>query len=465
VATPAAPEAPFDLLLPGAPLSELCAKFSAPGRGGAYATLREPTELRPRELRGLRGLYAFAPFRCRAPAPLVEELHLGHDATIDEQTARCFSGVKNVSIETRDAIPLAWFDSPRLVGIACSSRKISDWSSLLAKTPRRMNLVWTGEPLACLPETLTWLTVSRWSAAPVSALDPIWKLPALETLRLGNVDLRSLTKVAESTSLVTLSINSTASLRGIGGMKALRSFAFTGTTCPPIAELATNTPLRDLSIQAVQPPADLSRLGALVRLESLSLSFGSVHRAADIGSLRFLRTLTELRELRIAGVRPSDGDARSIHELSALKVLVLTGVFGKGIQRLREGRRGRKTRIAVVSPTRSRTRVFTPVRIQGTWSIFDDAATVLSVRDNYAAEAAIRRRLKVEAPELARRIEFDTEAASFSATSKARGDIDALARILRTMARESARTVASVPSRRVASSHARPRVARRRRSR
>jgi hypothetical protein len=64
------------------------------------------------------------------------------------------------------------------------------------------------------------------------------------------------------------------------------------------------------------------------------------------------------------------------------------------------------------------------------WSIYDDLAGALNVETNYAAEQQVRRVLKKLAPEVLRRIDFDTEADGVGIYAKTEADIRTVATIL-----------------------------------
>lgn len=432
----AIPHPPVDLLLPRTNMTEFCTTLPPVGRGAAYVAIQQPIDLGPESLRGVRGIYALAPFRCRTPAPSVEELFLSHNATIDEHTARCFPRLVNVSIESQQTLQLAWFDNDRLRGISLSDRAISDWPVLRSMSPWRLNLSWTAMPLEHLPASVRWLSLLRLGPLSQKRLGPIWLLPALESLRLMNVQLGTLDQVARIASLTELSVWSTKSFSGISRLKRLRSFHASGIVCPPISELTANVALRDLQIKARTPPTDLAKLGRLAGLERLTLWFGDIHRPADIESLSFLRSLGNLRELGVHGVRLRDRDVTPINDLSGLKVLDLSGAFGPEIRRLK-GRRGRKTTVTKLVPALGgRTAPVRPRLISGTWTIFEDVSSLLGVGNNYDAEKAVRRRLKTVAPEVAACVEFDSEADSFCVRAESRKDLDRIARVIRTMVKE-----------------------------
>ncbi len=420
---------PVDLLLPRRDLKEFCRTLPEVGRRAPYVAIRKAVDLTPPALRGVRGLYAGTSFRCRTPAPAVHELLL--DAAIDEETARCFTGLVNARIGSSLGGHLAWFEASGLQGLAFSDRSASDWQSLRSMTLSRLSLTWMEMPLEHLPPSLRWLNLGAMRPLSPKRLEPLAALSRLETLRLTNVDLGTLASLARLGSLTDLSVASTKSFRGIGRLERLRSLHIGRTTCPPVSELLGCHALRELTIRARTPPEDLDALGKIVGLEKLTLDLESIHELAEVDSIGFLRSLVNLRELKIYGVRVRDRDVSPIAELGGLKVLVLRGAFGPGLGRLRRAKPGRRTTIHE-APDRS-SDPLEPMFVAGTWSLFADLSVLLGTKNNYDAERAVRRRLKSVAPDLGRRLEFDSEAGSFCARATSRSDVQQLAGIIRSM--------------------------------
>jgi hypothetical protein len=421
------------MLLPGRDLKDAYRALPPLGRRAPYVSISKPADLDATSLRGVRGIYAFAPFRCRTPAPGVEELFLAYDVEIDERTARCFSRVVNLGLQSHRPVFVSWFVNDHLVGIRLSDRSIADPEALRSTPARRFNLSWTGMTLDCLPESVEWLTVTRWTPLSVTALDPLWSLPALKHLRLINVEMTSLTKVAKSPSLATLEVQSTQTFKGFSSLKKLRSFHSNRPVCPPVTDLVASSSLRSLTLRSKAPPSDLAALGEATMLESLSLDFGDIHGLADIASLAFLRTMRDLNDLRIVGVNLTDRNVTPVDRLPKLKTIELSGSFGSGVRNLTKGKRGFKATIREVKAPSRCSKPFTPRLISGRWTIFEDAAVPLGVGNNYDAEKAVRRRMRAEAPQLSARIEFDCEADSFCATAGSKKDLLSLATLMRTM--------------------------------
>ena len=248
------PAPPIDLLLPKRDLKDFYRTLPEIGRRAPYVAIRKAVDLTPRALHGVRGLYAGTSFRCRTPAPDVNELLL--DAAVDEETARCFTGVVNARLGFGLRGHLAWFDNSKLEGLALSDRSPADWQSLRSMTVSRLSLTWMEMPLEHLPTSLCWLNLGAFRRLSPRQLEPLSGLKGLESLRLTNVDLGTLAGLAKLGSLTHLSVASTRSLRGIGRLDRLRLLHVGGTTCPPVSELQECDALRELSIRARTPPED-----------------------------------------------------------------------------------------------------------------------------------------------------------------------------------------------------------------
>ncbi len=68
------------------------------------------------------------------------------------------------------------------------------------------------------------------------------------------------------------------------------------------------------------------------------------------------------------------------------------------------------------------------------WSIFEDLASLLGVSTNYAAESRLRREIRKKDPELARRLEWDTEAGAVGCYGANEADIRSVADIVNQLA-------------------------------
>src|SRR3569832_564492 len=93
------------------PLVELSRRLPEIGAGTGQVVLRKQRALTPRMLAGVTDLIALAPFSCRGPVRDVRALNLGHDAVIDESTARTNNKHKHQQNASRAPVDMSWCDS------------------------------------------------------------------------------------------------------------------------------------------------------------------------------------------------------------------------------------------------------------------------------------------------------------------------------------------------------------------
>lgn len=76
-----------------------------------------------------------------------------------------------------------------------------------------------------------------------------------------------------------------------------------------------------------------------------------------------------------------------------------------------------------------------PIGESKQWSIYEELTGGLGVQTNHAAEQALRRTMKKIAPDLLRRVEFDTEGDGVAVYADTESDIRAVAKIVDEMLR------------------------------
>lgn len=309
---------------------ELARRLPHPGSKSAQICIGAPLALDPRKLRGVTDILAFAPFTCRRPLPAVRGLHLGPGATIDEGTARCFSALRNLRVETTEPLSLSWFDEAPLEGLSIRDRSIADWQDLHRSNVPRLSVKWFELPLDPLPASVRWLKISAWRKATLRSMAPIWKLAALENLTLQTSASLTFPDLSPFRPLQRLKMLDVfpRSLRGAEHLTALRSLSVhVKGRCPPVSELLANR-LTTLNLRARFPPADVAQLARLATLRRLHLSLGYLKDVIELPSLGFLAGLRELRQLDVYLVRLLDGDLSPLLALRHLKRVKLVGDFG-----------------------------------------------------------------------------------------------------------------------------------------
>src|SRR4051812_21783763 len=124
-----------DELLEG-PVTELCRGLPAVGHRAPDVALRLSAALDRQLLRGVSGLFALTPFSCRERIPSVRSLWLSYRAHIDEFTARCFSRLVNLRVESNDPLRISWFAGCPLEGLSFSDGSVADLDNLVTMSLR-----------------------------------------------------------------------------------------------------------------------------------------------------------------------------------------------------------------------------------------------------------------------------------------------------------------------------------------
>ncbi len=326
------------------------------------------------------------------------------------------------------------------------------------------------------------LAVNRWytkSLAPLAsmtnleklrldvfrdALDPVAKMEKLEYLHVkgpakGWAKLREC-RMLEKASFIDVQI---ANLRRWNTWSRLRSFTLSGRGVKSIAgleglgqleeltllNLRTDdlTPLRELpglTSLTLRLPArgvDIESVGAARGLRRLAIDDASDSAMLRVPSLKALAGLTELEELTLY-VEVEDGDLRPLAGLPKLRKVRLASGIGGDVAALRAARPEMEVDHTPLDPKwealKERVGAITiqkPGEGLTQWSIFESLAERLNLATNYAAESQIKKEVKRKNPELAKRLDWDTEAGNVGIYAEAEADIRATAEIVNDLLR------------------------------
>lgn len=422
------------------PLPELSEQGPGIGKGTKQVVLREPGQLDPRKLRGVRELIACVPFSCREPLPDVHGLYLSYGAEIDQWTARQFSGLNTLRVESKEPVSLSWFETSALERMSIDDRSVRRWSEIEDLPLRYLRLLWGGvNDLGRLPSSLESVSIGAWPQVRPAAFASVWALPGVKSIAVHNFTFKDLRASAAALKLSNLTI-STRALKGVETFRDLTTLRVTSVNSAlSLAPLAASGALRSLEIYAAQAPQDLPMLGRLEKLERLILALGTLGKVVDVDSLQFLSSMKGLRELDVHTVHVRDDDVRALQELPSLKILKLAGRFGPAVRQLVTQRRRKPrwaTDVNIVAPAMPERSPLVPSRIRGAWTIFGDLRRIVGGQSNYSVEGRVKKALRKKEPTLLKRIEFDSERDAFSARTVSKSDIDVVARTIAEMSVE-----------------------------
>jgi hypothetical protein len=290
-------------------------------------------------------------------------------------------------------------------------------------------------------------------------LDAIGQMHELEYLRVrgpanGWAKLRDCTRLEEA-HFIEVQI---ANLRRWNTWSQLRTLTLSGRGVKSLVGLETCQNLEELVLLNLKMN-HLACLGELPRLKALTLRMADAVDLESIASLGKLRTFiidSSLRDepVRLQSLKPlaraaaleeivlletlvEDGDLLPLANLKRLKTVRLASRIGADVERLRAARPDIQidytppdTRFDALREQVGFVTIQRPGAGLVKWSIFQDLASHLRVSTNYAAESRVKHEVRKRNSELARRLDWDTEAGAVGCYAKDEADIRAVAHIL-----------------------------------
>jgi hypothetical protein len=217
--------------------------------------------------------------------------------------------------------------------------------------------------------------------------------------------------------------------------------------CKDLEPLGGLSHLTDLTLRYVASSRNLDALSGLTALRRLRIdqSVGSNRDIVRVNTLQPLSGLANLQELILRGTAIGDGDLTPLIALPNLRKVVLGRHIEGDVEKLKIARpdleiehQEASAKQAGVVELVGQITIRGPVGELKQWSIYADLTTDLDVQTNYAAEQQLKRTLKEVAPDLLRRIDFDTEGDGVAVFAEAEADIRATAKILNEMLKPTA---------------------------
>jgi len=288
--------------------------------------------------------------------------------------------------------------------------------------------------LTALPE-LRWLALEYWQA--LRNLQGLVNLERLELMQASFANLKAF-KNWKKLHILALNGSGVKSLEGIGALEALEDLFLGGVGVHDLAPLAGLSRLRRLKIAGAKKVEDLSPIGRLEELRSLSLILGSFTETAHLASIDFISGLEHLEELEISGAVIDDGRLDALFGLPQIKRVRLLGNYGAQVERLRRHNPGIAIQVIQLSPEEAFDIIQAgPLKIrkheQDFWDISQDLSDLLGVANNFDADRKIRQAIRQRDPALIERLEFDPDADFVSISARTKDDIRKAADIIRSI--------------------------------
>ena len=242
---------------------------------------------------------------------------------------------------------------------------------------------------------------------------------------------------------LTLSGQGVKSLAGLESIEHLEQLTLLNLRMENLSPVRELSRLRELTLRMPAAGLDLASVSAIPRLRSLVIDDAAVtdHEALYVPSLKALGKAVALEELTLF-CTVEDGNLLPLAELPRLQKVRLASNIGADVDALRAARpdlsidhkpldldlQKLKERVGAVSIQR-------PGEGLEQWSIFQSLAPGLKAATNYAAESRIKKEVRKRNPELARRLDWDTEAGAVGVYAGSEADIREVADVINDLLR------------------------------
>ena len=297
-------------------------------------------------------------------------------------------------------------------------------------------------------------------------LDPVARMTGLKYLSIigpakGWAKLRECTLLEEA-HLINVQI---ANLRRWNTWKRLRHLTLSGRGVKSLDGLQSieqleHLTLLNLSMQDLSPLRELSHLTELtLRMPAKGVDLASVAALPHLRSLEIDDVAnTDSERLRIPTAKPlakalnleeltlfckvEDQDLSPLAELPKLRKLRPGPAIGADVETLRVTRPDIQIDYTPLDPKweklKERVGAITiqrPSEGLKQWSIYEGLASGLGLTTNYAAESLVKKEVKKTNPELAKRLDWDTEAGAVAIYADSESDIRTVAHLINDLLR------------------------------
>ena len=227
------------------------------------------------------------------------------------------------------------------------------------------------------------------------------------------------------------------SLAGLKSCQRLEQLTLLNLTMNDLVPLRELPRLKTLTLRMVAKGVDLASVAAVPKLCSLVIDDVADGEILQLPTVKPLARASEIEELVLFHTTIEDGDLIPLAELPKLRKVRLGSMIAADVEKLRAARPGIEIDYAPPDPKLQALReqvgkvtIQKPGQGLKQWSIFQSLAPGLRLKTNYTAEDRIKKELNKRDPELAKRLDWDTEAEAVGVYANTEPDIRAVAELV-----------------------------------
>jgi hypothetical protein len=261
----------------------------------------------------------------------------------------------------------------------------------------------------------------------------------LEEAHLIDVQIANLRRwnTWEKLRILTLSGRGVKSLAGLEKCERLEELTLLNLNMTDLAPLRQLQNLKTLALRMVAGELDLSAVAAMPALRTLVIDDAADADLLHLPAIKILARAPHLEELVLFCTIVADGDLMPLSEIPKLRKVRLGSMIGGDVEKLHAARpdieidyKAPDPRLRALTEQVGGVTVRKPGRGLDQWSIFQSLAPALKLKTNYDAEATIKRELRKRNPDLAKRLDWDTEAGAMGVYANTEADIKEVAELI-----------------------------------
>jgi hypothetical protein len=263
--------------------------------------------------------------------------------------------------------------------------------------------------------------------------------PLLEEAHLIEVQIANLRRwnTWRRLRILILAGRGVRSLAGLENCESLEQLTLINLRMADLAPLRDLANLRTLTLRMADE-IDLASIGMIPGIQSFTVdSSVSDGRPVRVPTLRPLAEASAIEEISLREIEIEDGDLLPLANLPKLRRVRLDCIGGLDVPALRIARpdveiqhTAPDPRLAALQEVVGAVTLQRPGGGLQQWSIFQSMAPSLGLPTNYDAERRIRREVGKRTPELAKRLEWDSEGGAVGIYAAKENDIRAVAEII-----------------------------------
>jgi len=389
----------------------------------------------------VESVVASAQVRASRPLPHIRELLLINSPAVpDAATLRNLTGLESLhAVDGVGKVDLDALPGPQMRRLAFDHWRSTHFQALQRMTGlEQLSANLFRDPLDAVGRmaNLRYLRLR----GPAKGWAKLAGCTLLEEAHLIDVDIANLKRwnFWQRLRVFTISGRGVKSLSGLENLAGVEMLTLLNTRTNALTPLRELPRLASLTLRMPAAGLDLESIAQVPGLRFLEIDDAS-NSDSDMFRIPTLKPLDKAATLEEILFRCTieDRDLTPLAKLPRLRKVKLASYIGADVEALRAARPDIEidytppdSKWEKLKERVGRITIQRPGEGLEVWSIFESLAELLRVSTNYAAESLIKREVKKRNPDLAKRLDWDTEGGAVGISADAEADIRSVAEII-----------------------------------